>query len=244
MLCDVGRSQGTKDRVEPEALTLTLIAAATAGYLAGSISGARIIGRRIGAGDLTRSRVVLDGTGASVDTYGVSPSSLQARGGGRAGLPAGAIDILKALVPVLLARLVWPDSPEHIVVAGAALIGHVYPLYHGFLGGYGISPLLGGLVVIDWRAGLVAIAVFALLGLVVGSAYLAIESWPIALLPWFAWQGDGWMIGYAVLANALYWWRSRDEALGALRSFRVDTRPWRRRVADFKHYPDFEVPDR
>ena len=227
-----------------ESTALTLITAAFAGYLAGSISGARIIGRRIGAGDLTHSRVVLDGTGATVDTYGVSPSSLQARGGGRAGLAAGAIDILKALVPVLIARLIWPESPEYIAVAGAALVGHVYPLYHRFVGGYGISPLLGGLVIMDWRSGLVAIAVFALLGLLVGSAYLAIESWPIALLPWFAWQGDGWMLGYAVLANALYWWRSRDEAVGALRSFRVDTRPWRRRVADFKHYPDFEVPDR
>jgi glycerol-3-phosphate acyltransferase PlsY len=226
-----------------DSTALTLLAAAAVGYLAGSISGARIIGRRIGAGDLTRSRVVLDGTGASVDTHGVSPSSLQARGGGRAGVPAGAIDILKALVPVLVARLIWPDSPEYIVVAGAALVGHVYPLYHRFVGGYGISPLLGGLVVIDWRSAMVAIAVFALLGLVAGSAYLAIESWPIALIPWFAWHGDGWLLGYALLANALYWWRSRDEAVGALRSFRGDSRPWRRRVADFKHYPDFEVPD-
>lgn len=226
-----------------DSTVFTFIIAAVVGYLTGSISGARMIGRRIGAGDLSHSRVVLDGTGATVDTHGVSPSALQARGGGRAGFAAGTIDILKALVPVLMARLIWPESPESVIVAGAALVGHVYPLYHRFVGGYGISPLLGGLVVLDWQAGVVAIAVFVLLGLLVGSAYLAIESWPIALVPWFAWQGEGWMLGYAVLANALYWWRSRDEALGALRSFRVDTRSWRRRVADFKHYPDFEVPD-
>jgi glycerol-3-phosphate acyltransferase PlsY len=223
--------------------TATLLAAALVGYLAGSLSGARIIGRRVGAGDLSHSKVVLDGTGTTVDTHGVSPSSLQARGGGRAGLPAGTIDIVKALIPTLIARLIWPDTPEHIVVAGAALIGHVYPIYHRFLGGYGISPLLGGLAIIDWRAPLVAIALFAVIGLIAGSAYLAIETWPVALVPWFLWQGDGWTVAFAVLANLLYWWRSRGEAIGAFRSYRRDSRPWRERIKDFAQYPDFEVPE-
>lgn len=217
-------------------------AAALAGYLLGSISGARIVGRIRGAGDLTRTLVRLDGTGASVETRGVSASSLQARGGAKAGLPAGTIDIVKALIPTLVVRLAWPDSPAHIVVAAAALIGHVYPAYHRFLGGFGISPLLGGLLVVDWRAPLVAIAVFALIGVVLGNAYLGIETWPIALIPWFAWTGDGWAVAYAVVANTLYWYRSRDEAMGALRSLRRDPRRWRERVSDFKKYPDYEVP--
>ena len=221
---------------------LTVIAAALAGYLFGSLSGARIIGRRSGAGDLSATRVVLDGTGAAVETHGVSPSALQARGGGRAGIPAGAIDILKALLPTLAARLIWPDSPQYILVAAGALVGHVYPLYHRFVGGYGISPLLGGLFIIDWRAPLIAIALFALIGVVLGSVFIGIETWPVALIPWFGWQDGGWALVYAVVANALYWWRSRDEAIGAYRSFRRDPRPWRERVADFKKYPDYEVP--
>ncbi len=222
---------------------ITLVGAALAGYLLGSLSGARIIGRRRGAGDLARTRVVLDGTGSSVETHGVSPSALQARQGARGGLPAGGIDIAKVFVPVLIARLIWPDSPEHVLVAGAALVGHVYPIYHRFVGGYGISPLLGGLAVIDWRAPLVAIALFAVLGLVAGSAFLGIETWPLALIPWFALWGDGWTVGYAVLANAIYWWRSRSEARAAFRSFIRDPRPWRERITDFKKYPDYEVPE-
>ena len=124
---------------------LTLIAAAVVGYLAGSLSGARIIGGRRRAGDLSTTRVVLDGTGSTVENLGVSPSALQARQGARSGLPAGGIDIAKAFIPALIARLIWPDTPEHVVVAAAAFIGHVYPLYHRFVGGFGISPLLGGL---------------------------------------------------------------------------------------------------
>ena len=50
-------------------------------------------------------------------------------------------------------------------------------------------------------------------------------------------------MAYAVLANAIYWWRSYPEAVAAFHSFRHDKRPWRQRVADFKKYPDYEVPD-
>ncbi len=221
---------------------LTLIAAAVAGYLAGSISGARIVGTRRGAGDLTTTRVVLDGTGSTVETHGVSPSALQARGGGKAGLPAGAIDIGKALLPTLVARIIWPDTPEAVFVAAGALVGHVYPIYHRFVGGYGISPLLGSLAVIDIRAPLLTIAAFALLGLLLGSAFIGIEMWTLALIPYFIWQGEAWTVAFAVLANLIYFWRSRAETVAALKSWRRDPRAWRDRVQDFKKYPDYEVP--
>ena len=226
-----------------ESTVATLMGAAVVGYLIGSISGARVVARWTGTSALGSTTVVVDGTGTSVEAHGVSPSSMQARLGAKAGLLAGTIDILKALIPTLVARLVFPDSPESVVVAGAVLVGHVYPVYHHFIGGYGISPLLGGLVVLDWRAPLVAIVLFGLIGLIVGNAFVAIESWPVALIPWFAWQGSAWLVAYAVLANAIYWWRSYSEAVVAYHSFRQDTRPWRQRVADFKKYPDYEVPD-
>lgn len=224
--------------------TLTMFGAALVGYLTGSVSGARIVGRLTGAGDLDTTTVILDGTGTTVQVHGVSSSTIQARGGPKEGLTTAAIDIAKASIPTLIAALVFPDSPEAVIVAGAVLIGHVFPLYHRLVGGYGISPLLGGLVILDWRALAFAIASFALIGLLLGSVYIAIESWPIALIPYFAWQEPGWPLAYALLANVIYWWRSRTEARAALRSFRADHRPWRTRVADFKKYPDYEPPDR
>jgi glycerol-3-phosphate acyltransferase PlsY len=223
---------------------MTATLALIAGYLLGSLSGARIVGRVWAPGrDLNRTRVVLDGTGASVITRGVSPAALQARAGGAGGLRAAAIDILKAFLPTLAARLLWPDGPEMFLVAAGALIGHAYPVYHRFIGGFGISPLLGALLVIDWRAPLVAIAVLAVVGFVFGSAYLGIETWPVGLVPWFIWQGDGWGVGLAGLANLIYWWRSRSEPVAAFRAWRRDERPWRDRIRDFTRYPDYEVPD-
>ncbi len=223
---------------------MSAVLAAIVGYLAGSLSGARIVARiRIPGSDISETKVILDGSGAHVRVRGVSASSLQARAGAAGGLPAGGIDIAKAFLPVLAFRLFWPDGPEHVVAAATALVGHVYPLYHRFVGGYGISPLLGGLLVIDIPAIVVTIAVFALLGFVAGNAYLGIETWPIGLVPWFAVMGDGWGVAYAVLANVLYWWRSRTEAAGAFRAWRRDDRPWKVRVTDFKRYPDYDVPE-
>jgi glycerol-3-phosphate acyltransferase PlsY len=213
------------------------------GYLMGSISGARIVGARYAAGkDLSRTRVVLDGTGASVENRGVSASSLQARGGARAGLRAGAIDIGKALIPTLAALLIWSDGPEYILAGAGALVGHVFPVYHRFLGGFGVSPLIGALLVIDFRAVVVSILLFGLLGLILGNAYLGIETWPIGLVPWFVASGDYWALSFAVLANLLYWSRSRHEAIGAWKAWRKDDRPWSLRVRDFKTYPTYEEP--
>ena len=213
------------------------------GYLSGSLSGARIVAkRRAPDADLSTTKVVLDGTGAAVLNHGVSPSSLQARAGAAGGLRAGAIDILKALIPTLVVFLIWGDGPELILVSTGAFVGHIFPIYHRFQGGFGISPLLGSLVVIDIWSIVVPILVFGALGVLLGSAYLGIDVWPIGLIPWFIFTDDPGALAFAVLANALYWWRSRHEAVGAFRAWRADTRPWKERVSDFKKYPDYEVP--
>ena len=226
-----------------ESTAANLILTGVVAYLLGSLSGARIVGgARLSDDVLRRTTVVLDATGEAVERDGVSASSLQAHGGASQGLRAGSIDIVKALVPTLVAALLFDGSAAPAVAAGAAMLGHVYPVYHRFVGGFGISPLLGGLVIVDWRAGLVAILVFVLMGLAAGSAYLAFEVWPIGLIAWFALFGDGWQLAYAVVANLLYWTRSWDETRGAWRAYRKDGRPWRERVADFKKYPDYQVP--
>jgi glycerol-3-phosphate acyltransferase PlsY len=213
------------------------------GYLVGSLSGARIVGRIMlphrTVEDMT---VIVDGTGTRAPATGVSPSTLYARSGPRAGLPAAAIDISKSLVPTLAAVILTDSSGLPVLVAAAALIGHVFPVYHQFKGGFGISPILGALLAIDPWSLVVAISLFGLLGLVLGSAYLAIEMWPVGLIGWFAVFGDEWELGYAVLANVVYWSKSWREGVAAYRSWLRDSRSWRQRVADFKTYPDYEAP--
>jgi len=213
------------------------------GYLAGSLSGARIVGRfKLPNRTVEDMMVIVDGTGARAPATGVSPSTLYARSGPRAGLAAAAIDIIKCFVPTLLAVISSDSSALPVLVAAAALIGHVFPIYHGFKGGFGVSPILGALLAIDPWSLVVAISLFGLLGLVLGSAYLAIEMWPVGLIGWFAVFGDEWELAYAVLANLVYWSKSWRESVAAYRSWLRDRRSWRERVADFKTYPDYEAP--
>lgn len=73
-------------------------------------------------------------------------------------------DAFKAAPPILAAML-WLHPAMVSVVAFAAILGHVYPLYFRFAGGKGVATAFGILLVLDWRlfvaAGLSWLAVFA-----------------------------------------------------------------------------------
>jgi len=69
-------------------------------------------------------------------------------------------DILKGLVPVLIARTVTDDSNVIALTAIAAFYGHLYPVFFGFKGGkgvataagvfFGISFPVGAMVAVTW----------------------------------------------------------------------------------------------
>lgn len=224
-------------------MTITFLLWALTGYLAGSLSGARIVARLVREpSSVEGMTVIVDGTGAKVDVSGVSASTLYARAGARAGLAAGAIDITKAFIPTFLATVVGSEPSLPAVVAAAAVLGHVGPIFHGFRGGFGISPLLGALLAIDPLSAVAAIALFGLLGLIAGNAFVAIEAWPLGLVVWFAFFGSHGELAFVVFTNVLFWSRSWREAVASFNSWRSDERPWRIRVGDFRTYPDYEEP--
>ncbi len=213
---------------------LWAVAAAVIGYVAGSLSGARLVGRLVAPGrDLSRTEIDIDAE-TSVVVRGVSPSTLTARAGWRAGLTAAAIDISKAVAATLLVRIVFPDHSHAAYAAAGAVLGHVFPIYHRFLGGFGISPMVGGLLVLDWLAIPATTVVAYVIGVIVADSLVSYESWPALLIPWFIWRGPPEMVLYAVVVNAVYWPAMRVEARAHWRSRRADRRPWRERVRDLQ----------
>ena len=77
-----------------------------------------------------------------------------------AGLPAAllslALDMGKAALAVLLARIFFDSPGGEAAAALSALVGHNWPVFVGFRGGRGTAPGWGALIILSPLAGLVA----------------------------------------------------------------------------------------
>jgi glycerol-3-phosphate acyltransferase PlsY len=104
------------------------------------------------------------------------------------------IDITKAMVAVaLLPRWLPASLWLEVSCAFAAIVGHVYPIFHGFRGGKGVatvlgallalSPLLLGLMMGVW---LLALMIFGYVGLgsILATAALPLLAWSSVQMGW------------------------------------------------------------
>lgn len=181
------------------------IVLAVVGYLIGSISFARLVGRRVAPGDdLSSTPLDLPGD-ATVDYKGVSATSIAVRSGPKWGIITGVADMAKAFIPTLAARLIWPDENYDLVVAVATVVGHNYPLYYRFKGGRGQTAIYGGVLAIDWLAVPVTTAVGTAIGLFVfRDMFVAYTLGMWLLIPWFWWRADTAHVAYAIIVNLLF----------------------------------------
>ena len=218
-----------------------LVGAAVVGYLVGSISSTRLLARRlIPSQELSRTEWPIDER-AVVVSHGVGPSALRARAGRRWGCLAALLDIAKAFLVTYLCASAWPAAvaPTAAAIAGAAaVLGHAYPVYYRFQGGWGQSPIVGSALALDWVALPVTTVGGWLTGFLVGDALIAYESWPLLFIPFAVWRGDAPLIGWAIAVNLVYWPRMLPEIRQRIRYQRTSRRPWRARVAEIlRGYP-------
>ena len=185
------------------------ILSAIVSYLLGSISFTRVITFFWTSGkDITEHEIALDGTGQSYKVTSVGANSAASLLGAKAGMTVSLLDILKVVLPTLFFKLYFPEQPEYALIAAiGGLIGHVWPVYYRFHGGSGFSAIMGGLLVIDWPAVLIAPIAGWFLGMVVvRNIVVAVLSWLWLLIPWFWWRTDGDLahILFAVAINLLF----------------------------------------
>ncbi|MDE2779645.1 MAG: glycerol-3-phosphate 1-O-acyltransferase PlsY [Chloroflexota bacterium] len=91
--------------------------------------------------------------------------------------PAGivlALDLVKGISAVMLARTLIGDPTSEVAAGLAALVGHNWPVFLGFRGGRGIAPGLGGLAVMSPIAAVCGVVVF--LPVCVFTRYLSLGS--------------------------------------------------------------------
>ena len=115
--------------------------------------------------------------------------------GWRAGVLVAVHDVGKALLAVVLARLLLPDRAGIGVVAGAAcVLGHIFPVFFKCEGGKGFASYIGMTLALNWKFALVVIAAVIIITvaldyLVLGTTFTVI-SLPVYLMvtsaPWIA----------------------------------------------------------
>lgn len=121
--------------------------------------------------------------------------------GWRAGILVAVHDAGKALLAVIIGKLLFPDARGVDVVAGAACVsGHIFPLFFKFKGGKGFASYIGMILALNWEFALIIIAAVIIVTilfdyLVIGTT-LTVVSLPIYLF----FTSAGWI---AVLASCI-----------------------------------------
>jgi acyl phosphate:glycerol-3-phosphate acyltransferase len=166
-------------------IVLAVLSAVT-GYLLGAISFSRIVTRFL-TPDVNLEDVRLpnlDGTeGEKLLTVGANTASIKL--GPRVGCTIGLLDILKAFIPTLVVRVLYPDEYYYLLTSLFAVIGHNWPIYHRFKGGGGMSPALGGFLAVDWIGTLAANILGMLFGFaIVHDLFFAYIGWTLFMIPY------------------------------------------------------------
>jgi len=127
---------------------MAIAMAGLAGYLLGGIPVGLIVGRIAGVGDLREY-----GSGKTGFT-----NALRAMGKKWAVMVVAG-DVLKGVLAVAVARLLFDGAPAAALAGSAAVFGHVFPVFAGFRGGRGVSTAFGAFLMVSPVVALVIFSV-------------------------------------------------------------------------------------
>jgi glycerol-3-phosphate acyltransferase PlsY len=170
------------------------------GYLLGSVSSAVLTCQLLGLPD---PRTQGSGNPGATNVLRI--------GGKKAAAVTLLGDMLKGLIPVLVAKFLGAGMAIQAATAVAAFLGHLYPVFFGFKGGKGVATLLGVLLGIHWPVGLLTIATWLVIAKVFNISSLA-ALLSILITPLYIWWliPDTTLIIAMLLMGALLFWRHRS----------------------------------
>ena len=170
------------------------------GYLLGSISTAIIVCKMMGLPDPR--------TEGSRNPGATNVARL---GGKKAAALTLLGDMLKGLVPVLIAHALHASPTVLAATALAAFLGHLYPVFFGFQGGKGVATALGVIYGLYWPVGLFTTAIWLAMAVVFRYSSLAALT-AILLTPLgFLWlKPDMPIIIAMVIMTVILYWRHRS----------------------------------
>jgi acyl phosphate:glycerol-3-phosphate acyltransferase len=122
-------------------------------YLSGSVPYGLILGKMAGLGDIRNA-----GSG------NIGATNALRIGGKKLGAATLLLDMLKGLVPVLIAKQIHMDYA--VVAALGAFTGHLFPVWLKFKGGKGVAVAIGVMLALWWQLGAAIICVWLLTAMI------------------------------------------------------------------------------
>jgi glycerol-3-phosphate acyltransferase PlsY len=187
---------------------LVVLAVAGGGYLIGSISFGRIVTAlvRPQEGIPEKTPLEIEGSDKKLIFTSISATTVSANIGAKGGFLTFVLDVLKVFFAVMLLKHHFPGQYYFLVAAAAGVAGHIWPIYHRFKGGRGISAIYGSVLAIDWLGVPVASFGGLLMGLVVlRDLYFTYMAGLWLLLPWLWFRThDLYVIIYLLIVNILF----------------------------------------
>jgi glycerol-3-phosphate acyltransferase PlsY len=169
-------------------------------YCFGSISSAIIVCRIMGLPDPLKS-----------GSNNPGATNVLRIGGKKAAIITLLGDVLKGLLPVVVARMITEDPLILSLVGLGAFLGHLFPLYFGFNGGKGVATAFGVFIGLSWQLTLVLMGVWLGTALVFRYSSLAALSAAVVAPILVFWLLPGWPYFCLALAIAiLLLWRHRE----------------------------------
>ena len=160
-------------------------------YLLGSLSAAILVCKILGLSDPRAGGSGNPGTTNVMRLHGKKAALLTLTG-----------DIIKGIIPVLIAKVIV--SSEFIIALSglAAFLGHIFPIYFKFKGGKGVATLIGVLFATHWLLGAIYVAIWLLTAAIFRYSSLAalIATFSIPVYAYFLEQNLQYAISFSTVS--------------------------------------------
>jgi glycerol-3-phosphate acyltransferase PlsY len=125
-------------------------------------------------------------------------------------------DLLKGLIPVLVAQALELPPPIVGIVGLLAFAGHIFPVFFGFRGGKGVATALGGILGLSWPTGLALVAIWIAIALLFKYSSLAALCAALAA-PVVTWLNAPDYAAVVLILSLVLLWRHRGNIRNLLR---------------------------
>ena len=135
--------------------------------------------------------------------------------GKRAAITVFLLDVLKGVVPILLAKYLLRNDFWQVATGLSTLIGHIWPVWLNWRGGKAVATGLGIFLGLSWQVGLATLGIFILIITLFKIVSLASVSAALALplIMFLSFESSSTSLPYlifALSAMTLVIWRHRE----------------------------------